>query len=137
MIRLKKYFLHRQLQGGTPFEQNSTAGFLHSRDEPLPPHFTLCLESLWTDQSFPSTHPADKAFLAKDVLGQTYFCYLISSKVINPRRRDMLLRPLMILHPTVLVCGPEKDQKNSLIFLRAANYFLDLGQPSERNTRLA
>ena len=48
----------------------------------------------------------------------------------------MLLRPLMILHPNVLVCGPEKDQKNSLIFLRAANYFLDLGQPSERNIRL-
>ena len=52
----------------------------HSRDEPLPMDFTVCFELLWSDMSSVS-QPANKGFLAKDVLGQTYICYLVSQKV--------------------------------------------------------
>jgi hypothetical protein len=65
---------------GTPIQSQSFNGY-HTRDEPLPPDFTLCFEPLWSDHSSPHSQKADKAFLSSDALGQKYLCYLFSSKV--------------------------------------------------------
>lgn len=64
---------------------NGTQDITRNPEEPLPPDISLCLDHLWTEPVLktPRHQVASKVFLSKDLIGQSYLCFLVGSSLIN------------------------------------------------------